>query len=216
MGTLALGLIAALLQTLGYLTYVWKVLRRDIEPNATSWLMFAYGTSLLVLVEWDRDASLPLLLLPATCAFLSIGIAYYCIRKVRRFWWPEHPLERFSFTLDICLTISYILAWVLVDKNLISSAQKDFAEVLILVCWNIGVFTAFFPLLRQVYHHPLTEHATPWILWTTAYGLLAFITYKELGVFNELMLYPLSHFLVHLALAFHTARSRYMHKLNAV
>lgn len=211
MSLILLGSIAALLQSAGYLTYGWKVLRRDIQPNATSWLMFAYGTSLLVLVEWDRGASMSLLILPATCAVLSVIIAYYCIRRVKRMWWPEHPLERFSFGLDISLTILYILAWILVDKDIISDASKNSAEVLILVCWNIGVFTAFFPLLRQVYHHPLTEHALPWYIWTVAYALLAYITYLEIGAFNELMLYPLSHMTVHAIVAFHTGLAHFKH-----
>ncbi len=209
MSVLFLGIAAAILQTVGYFTYGWKVLRRDIQPNATSWLMFAYGTSLLVLVEWDRDASFALLALPAICAVLSIAIALYCLKRVRRLWWPAHPLERFSFSLDVGLTLLYIIAWILVDKSLITDAQKSLAEVLILVCWNIGVFTAFFPLLRQVFHHPLTEHALPWYLWTVAYSLLAYITYLEVGTFNVLMLYPLTHVIVHGIVAVHTGRAHF-------
>lgn len=216
MSILFLGITAALLQVLGYVTYGWKVLRRDIEPNATSWLMFAYGTSLLVLVEWDRDAGFALLALPTICAVLSVGIAFYCIRKVRRLWWPEHPLERFSFALDVGLTLLYIVAWILVDKNIITDAQKNNAEILILVCWNIGVFTAFFPLLRQVYHHPLTEHALPWIIWTIAYGLLAYATYLEVGTLNALILYPVSHIIIHGIIAFHTSYSRYQHHKSLI
>ena len=97
MDVLTLGILAAVLQISGYFTYGWKVLRRDIEPNAASWLMFAYGTTLLVVVEWDRGASFALLFLPIVCALLSIGIAWFCLQKTRRAWWPEHPLERFLF-----------------------------------------------------------------------------------------------------------------------
>lgn len=211
MGVLALGILAALLQTLGYLAYGWKVLRKDIEPNATSWLMFAYGTTLLTIVEWDRDATLPILILPSVCAVLSICIAFYCLSKMRKMWWPEHLLERFSFTLDISLTILYIFTWILVDKSIITDAHKGVAEVLILVCWNVGVFTAFFPLLRQVYHHPRSEHPLPWIIWTIAYAILAYITSLEVGLFSELMLYPLSHCGVHAAIALHTAFWRHKH-----
>jgi hypothetical protein len=103
----------------------------------------------------------------------------------------------------------YIVAWILVASDLISELQKERAEVLILICWNIGVFTAFFPLLRQVYHHPLTEHALPWYLWTIAYALLFIATYWEQGTFNELMLYPYTHLIVHGAIAAHTGYAHY-------
>lgn len=57
MGIVELGIVAAALQAAGYLVYGSRVLRRDILPNPTSWLMFAYGTTLLFILEWDRDAS---------------------------------------------------------------------------------------------------------------------------------------------------------------
>src|SRR3989344_4876352 len=98
MEILTLGIFAAALQATGYLVYGFKVLRKEILPNPASWLMFAYGTSFLLILEWDRDASFALLALPAACALLSIIIALYCLHKVRRAWWPEHGLEKFLGT----------------------------------------------------------------------------------------------------------------------
>lgn len=196
MDILQIGILAALLQTAGYAFYGSKILRRDIRPNAISWLMFAYGTTLLLVVEWDRDASLALLILPAACALSSVVVAFYALRNERS-WWPKNLLERFSFSLDILLTVVYLATWVLIAWGFMSETDKNLAEIIILICWNIGVFTAFFPLLRQVYRHPHTEHASPWIMWTTAYLLLCLATFIEVGGFNELMLYPLSNVLVH-------------------
>lgn len=192
-----LGLLAASLQAIGYLVYGFKVLRKEILPNPASWLMFAYGTTFLVILEWDRDASLALLALPIVCAFLSIAIALYCLHKVRRTWWPEHGLEKFSFSLDVLLTIAYLFTWMLLGQGSIGVADKNLADVFILICWNIGIFTAFFPLLRQVYHHPRTEHAAPWIIWTCAYATLALVTILEQGSPDELALYPLINTIIH-------------------
>lgn len=192
-----LGLLAAALQAIGYLVYGFKVLRKEILPNPASWLMFAYGTTFLFVLEWDRDASLALLALPAVCAVLSIAIALYCLRKVRRAWWPEHGLEKFSFSLDVLLTIAYLFTWMLLAQGTIAVADKDWADTFILLCWNIGIFTAFFPLLRQVYLHPATEHVTPWIIWTCAYATLAMVTVMQQPAFDELILYPLINTLVH-------------------
>ena len=46
MDVLAIGIMAGLLQVAGYAFYSSKMLKRDIRPNAASWLMFAYGTTL--------------------------------------------------------------------------------------------------------------------------------------------------------------------------
>jgi len=211
MDILALGILAAALQALGYLAYGFKVLKRDITPNATSWLMFAYGTTFLVILEWDRDASVALLALPIVCATLSIGIALYCLRKTRRAWWPEHKLEKLSFLLDILLTIAYLFTWMLLLQGTISAAEKGLAEIFILICWNIGIFTAFLPLLRQVYYHPDTEHSTPWAVWTLAYLVLAFITVSEEGIISVLLLYPVTNIGLHGFIALHTAYWRYRH-----
>lgn len=197
MDILTLGIVAAVLHAAGYLVYGFKILRRDILPNPVSWLMFAYGTTLLVVLEWDRNASIALLALPSICAVSSIAVAWYSLRKVRRAWWPEHVLERTSFILDVLLTIAYISAWALLSRQLIGESIREIAVIVILLCWNVGIFTAFFPLLRQVYHHPKSEHFESWTIWTCAYAILAILTLVEQGGFNELFLYPALNAAVH-------------------
>ena len=210
MEALQLGIFAALLQVAGYALYGSKVLKRDIRPNAISWFMFAYGTTLVFVLEWDRDAGLALLALPAACALSSIAVAIYALRGTKE-WWPEHPLERLSFGLDILLTVTYVSAWILLLNGLIVQSQKDWVDILILVCWNVGIFTAFYPLLRQVYSNPETEHAMPWMVWTLAYFMLVLATFFEVGGFNELILYPLINVAVHGFVALHTARWHWIH-----
>jgi len=214
MGIVELGIVAAALQAAGYLVYGSRVLRRDILPNPTSWLMFAYGTTLLFILEWDRDASFALLALPAVCAVMSIGVAVYCLKHSERHWWPAHPVERFSFFFDILLTITYLTVWFLLFQGIINEEFKDFSDVFVLACWNIGVFTAFFPLLRQVYRHPLTEHALPWIIWAVAYVILAYVTIAEQGGIDELFLYPLINIAVHGFIAIRIGFWQWNHSRN--
>ncbi len=215
MGMVESGIIAAALQVAGYLFYGSKVLREDILPNPASWLMFAYGTLFLFIVEWDRDASFAILALPAACAISSIAVALYTLRK-QRGWWPEHILEKFSFGLDILLTVAYVSAWFFFTGDLISADMREAATIIILLCWNVGIFTSFFPLLRQVYHHPRTEHALPWIVWTGAYVMLATVTVMEVGGINELFLYPVINACVHGLIAIRTAYWHHSHGLSIV
>lgn len=208
MDVVMLGIVAGGLQAAGYLVYGSKVLKRDITPNAASWLMFAYGTTLLLVLEWDRNASAALLVLPAVCALASIILAWYCLRKIKRAWWPEHILERISFALDVFLTVAYVAAWVLLSEGIIGEGARDGTVIFILLCWNVGIFTSFYPLLRQVYHHPATEHFLPWVIWTCAYGVLTVITFVERGGADELIFYPALNAAVH---GFIAARVGYAH-----
>src|SRR3989338_1893882 len=213
MDALQLGVFAALLQVAGYAFYGSKILTRDIRPNAASWLMFAYGTTLLLVVEWDRDASFALLALPAACALSSMIVAFYKLRRAA-VWWPEHVLERTSFGLDILLTIAYVSAWLFLVNGLIAETQKDWIDILILLFVNLATFTSFYPLLRQVYHHPYTEHATPWTIWALAYFTLGVATVVEGGIATELLLYPVINVALHGWIAGRTAYWRYQHRIS--
>ena len=78
--TLYLGLLAGVLQLVGYLIYVRD---EEIEPNPVTWLMFAYGTMLLTMLEWDRQASAAELALPLVCSSMALYVAGRC-------WWRAY------------------------------------------------------------------------------------------------------------------------------
>jgi hypothetical protein len=47
-----IGLCAAVMQIAAYVLYLRVFLKASIRPNAASWLMFAYGTGLLVVAGY--------------------------------------------------------------------------------------------------------------------------------------------------------------------
>lgn len=202
-----IALSAAALQALGYFIYVTHVLKKEIRPNAASWTMFAYGTTLLLLLELDRGAQWELLALPAVCALSSILVAVYCKSRGGRLL-PRHGVDQASFFLDVCITVVYISAWILLTRGSIDQAQKNAIDLLLLICWNVGILTAFFPLLREVYHHPHSERSLPWVVWSCAYGLLLLATLVKQGGVDELALYPLINLVVHLFVAHHAREHR--------
>lgn len=166
--------------------------------------MFAYGTTLLVIFHWDQGAGALLLALPIVCALCSIGVAMHALQRTGVLW-PKHILDRFSFFLDVVLTIAYVAVWILLAQGLIGEGAKNIATIVILLCWNVGIFTSFFPLLRQVYQHPETERTAPWAIWALAYGVLVVATAIEKGALSALILYPLVNALVHGFIAIRTA-----------
>jgi hypothetical protein len=202
MALAALTVASGILQVLGYLLYIQKSLRNEIEPNPTSWLMFAYGTTLLTFLEWDLGAGWQLLTVPTLCAACSAFVAFGCCSFTGRLV-PTDKLDRLSLGLDLLLTFSYGSGWLLFGHSLIDSGQKETIDLFLLICWNVGILTSFAPLLRQNYAHAEREQPLPWAVWTGAYATLSVITMQQKGV-NALLLYPVLNTLVHGYVACHS------------
>lgn len=201
---LVLGVIAGLLQFYGYVLYI-----RDthIEPNPVTWFMFAYGTILLTVLEWDSNASFSELILPSVCSIMAIYVSYRCwiIAFKRnpkewwpRDWWPDNWQDKFAFQTDIALTVGYILAWTLAITSFVSPEDRALAVLFFLITSNLSTISSFVPLLRSTFLNPSTERAFPWLIWTLAYALLILVTYLSQGtLWQELMLYPTLNTFLH-------------------
>jgi len=198
-----LGIAAGLLQALGYVFYIQKSLRKEVDPNPATWLMFAYGVALLTILEWDRDASFTLLVLPIVCGVMSIFLAILCWRRGTLRWptkW-EDKWELGAFKGDIGLTTLYASAWFLYAFAFLNEEERSFWALLFLIGSNATTFTAFIPILRSTYVHPSRERMLPWLVWTSAYCLLGGATILEEGVWTELLIYPVSNAFLHGAVA---------------
>lgn len=196
MPLLVLACASGLLQALGYLVYIRKSLSKEIEPNPTTWLMFAYGTALLTVLEWDRDAQWPLLVLPAVCALLSIRVTFLCWRN-GKLKWPESWVDRFAFLTDLLLTVAYVSVWYASSHQVISEQEREALVIAFLLCSNASTVISFIPLMREARKNPEHEHPLPWTIWSSAYGTLAVATILEEGWQTELLIYPATNMLLH-------------------
>lgn len=200
----AIGALAGISQITGYVLYLKD---GNIDPNPVTWFMFAYGTGILALLEWDSTATWPELFLPIACAFFSIVVSFRCWKKARakdsskwwpEDWWPEDKTEKLSFISDILITVAYIAAWILAGWSLLTPENREFAVLTFLFLSNLSTFPSFYPLLRDTYLHPQKENWLPWAVWTFSYFLLAIVTYATHGsFFHPLMFYPLSNIFLH-------------------
>ncbi len=201
---LLLGIIAGLLQVIGYVIYI---LHEDIDPNPVTWFMFAYGTAILTLLEWDMKATLPELILPATCSIFAIFVSWRCWKEARRRnpskwwpedWWPSDKIQQMSFVSDILITIGYIGIWAFVAFGTMSPEIKVLAIFWFLLLSNLSTFPAFYPIIHETYKHPEKENFLPWFIWAIAYTLLGIVTYvTHSEIFSLLMLYPISNAILH-------------------
>lgn len=201
---LLLGICAGILQVIGYIIYI---LHDDIDPNPVTWFMFAYGTAILTILEWDMDATIPELILPATCSVFAIYVSLRCWVHARRRdpskwwpedWWPSDRIQQASFISDILITIGYVSIWAFVAFGTLTPETKLLAVFWFLLLSNLSTFPAFYPIIHETYKYPEKENYLPWFVWSAAYGLLGLVTYlSHYELLSLLMLYPVSNAILH-------------------
>lgn len=191
--------VTGILMFLGYVLYIKKCLRREIEPNPLTWFMFSYGTVLLTWLEHERGASWELLILPITCSILGIVVAFISIYQVIRFKRMEMPdgWDTSSFVLDLCLTAVYLWGFYQVSHGLLSLEWFGLINVFLLGFSNFGAIPAFVPIIRKTHKEPHHERAWPWLIWSSSYVVLGVLTYLQVGHANELIIYPVVNAVLH-------------------
>jgi hypothetical protein len=191
--TLYFGLLAGIFQLVAYLVYIRYFLKDAIRPNAASWVMFAYGTSFMLFLEWRGGAAFDLLILPFVCAAMSLFIAAMCLRSHAKT--PTSDFEKGAFAADVGLTAGYA-----------GLSTANFSGPIFnagfIAAGNLTTITAFMPILYSTWKSPENEKAAPWIFWTIAYACLVTSTLLAVG-FREpaLLIYPTLNLLIHGAMA---------------
>lgn len=186
-----LSLMSVVFHVLAYVVFIFLSEREKTEykPNPTAWLMFAYGTALVTLLEWDRHASWTVLALPVVCSILSLRVAMVCWKQ-GRMRWPSHWLDGTALTVDLILTVAYVAAAGIARLGVISEELRGGLVSAFLIITTAGSILPFIPQIRGVMEEPQKEHWAPWFLWTMAYIALTATTVREVGWFSVLVLYP--------------------------
>lgn len=213
---IVLGSLASVIQVVGYYYYITKTGRNDISPNPTTWLIFAFDTTLLVFLEAIAGASLALLLLPFMCALGAIYVAWL-VRKAGRLHWPEDKADSYILSIGILIAIIYTSLFFLSEMDIMPYTYVFLAGIFFLILSNLNTIIAFIPIIREVYKDPLHENAGPWSIWTIAYLVLAYATYLEVGLELSgviLYIYPVSCAILHGTVALLARDSRKLTWLN--
>ena len=190
-----LGALAALLQATGYALYLRHALRSETRPNPASWLMFAYGTALVVVLETAAGGTWPVLLLPAVCAASSVVVAAVTFRAGATLRTLDQA-DQVAFGLDIALTIAYVAVWLARALHLVEPRLFTLAGSFLLVGAAATSITSFVPIVRSTYRVPGGERPGPWIVWTAAYAALGAATLLTADA-PALLVYPGVNVLLH-------------------
>lgn len=221
--TMHLALLSPGLMLLGYAFYIGLSLKRDVDPNPTTWVMFAYGTALLFFLELDTlswqwsdgiTVELVILLTPAACALSSIYVAFLCFKRGTWKLIPDEWKDGVSFATDVLLTIGYVTAWILLALNYISSGDRELWTIIFLVGSNLTTLTAFYPILRHTKRDPSVERALPWMIWTASYVTLGVVTMYQHGLLSVLMIYPALNSVLHFSMGWFAMPHRRKKKLK--
>lgn len=194
-----LSIASGLLQMLGYGLYIKKSLSKEIDPNPFTWFMFAYGTTLLTVLEFDRGASPFILILPVTCSTCGVYVAYLCWRRGKMSW-PEDGFTRAAIVADLSLTVLYLISVLAKASGNLTDEGKSLATLIFLFGSNATTLTSFFPMLKETYKAPWLENWAPWTVWALAYSVLTVTTFIEIGreqVGLEMLIYPISCAILH-------------------
>ena len=174
-----LGGIAAGFLLAGYLIYCRGLFRNEVQPNATSWSLWALGSTVTLLVYGAETADLGKLMLPITCALCSIVVTAYSLFK-GKFRWPD----RYDY-VTIVADLSVLGLWLTLKRSEVSY----FALLL-------DTALTFIPILRSTARNPSTESRQAWGVWSISYGLLIGVCLVEWEGFLPLLL-PMTYLALH-------------------
>lgn len=177
----ALAGSAALLHAMAYVLYLSGTLRRKVDPAPASWLMWAYGTALVVVIETDQGIDPLLVLLPVVCAACSIAVALVCYLRGASLW-PSNGVDRGALGTDVVLTLVYVAIAGGASLGLFAERGAGAAKAVLLGILGVSTVVSFIPTLRAVRRDPSREDNLAWIMWTIAYTMLLLVTFVGEGV----------------------------------
>jgi hypothetical protein len=207
---------AGTLQAVAYALYIRSAVRHDIDPNPTTWLMWAYGTALLVVVEHDQDAGWHLLLLPVVCTACCLLVAGLRWRR-GTIGWPRDRSDQTALWLDLALTAGYLTVIGAGALGYVSARQDWLAKSSILLCVNASTFVSFWPIVRSTRENPSAERWHPWGVWSIAYALLGIVTIAEEGITlaaSPFWIYPTSCMVLSGLVGWHASRPYRLRRLT--
>ena len=105
-GAALLGAAAAALQLLSYTVYIRLVLAGRCAPNGMSWLMWSYGTGVLVFVQADLGTPLSVLATPALCVLCAAFVTIRAFASFERV--PPARQDWVVLAIDVLILGSYL------------------------------------------------------------------------------------------------------------
>jgi hypothetical protein len=149
---IALGIVAGAMHVVAYLVYNKQMLRGESSPNAATWTMWSFISTLNAATYLFMSEDIVKAILPVASTVACLGTFTYSIIKGK--------LSRLDRIDSIALGLGIIaaLAWFYYKSPTISN-----------MLLQIPIAISFVPTWRGVIRNPKVERALPWIIWSSAY-----------------------------------------------
>ena len=173
---------AALLQIGGYFSYSRHVIGGNINPNTTTWIIWAFGSMfncfsyIAASGDWVKE------LLPIACAVSCIVTFFICYMKDKFM----EPKAEYMILLVFDLLVTLIW-W--------ETESAVYANLL----YQISTIASFIPIFIEIKRDSKVERSEPWFIWSAAYLLLTLVVMVRLNSWIDIV-YPLNCLVLHLAI----------------
>lgn len=178
--TITLAVIAVIFQIGGHIIYNREP---DIRPNLTSWTIWGWTSLVDTLNYIDLTGDWQKNLLSITCAvcclitwFLLLFRGKFSIPKIKEY-------------VSLGISAIAIILWKRFGLIRQSSALLQVDNII-----------SFIPIIGSTWYDPTAERPKAWVWWAISYGVGTLVVLLRMNDWVELM-YPLSSFVLHLAVA---------------
>lgn len=192
-----LGIAAGVLQAVAYIIYVVQVVRAECRPNGMTWLMWSYGTLVLLIIEWDVGAPISILILPAVCSVCSLFVAGYAFAR-SAYIAPDRQ-DWAVLGLDVLILAGYVVFAHGVDASVETAAPDVDKSMVFVFLTGATTLTSSWPILRTTFLEPGHERPAAWFVWCAAYAVMGAAMILE-GLSWQYGVYPVLSFAIHLAI----------------
>lgn len=193
--TLGWGIASLFLMLAGYAIYILLILGDLVEPNSTSWSLWALGGIVEAWSYWKvvtttvsgerRKSELGFVLAPIACAILAIVLTAIAVAN-GKFGLPD-TWEIVVAILDISVIFTYVIIKAVTGEE---GKAARFAGALMVV----DIVLSFLPIWYSTWQNPGAESVVPWTIWSCSYAVIAFAALMQLDKSKRerawLFLYP--------------------------
>ncbi len=178
--TIALAIIAVILQIIGHIQYNREP---DIRPNLTSWSIWGLTSLIDTLNYIDLTGDWQKNLLSITCSVCCLITWALLLFK------GKFSIPKLRDYISLGVSALALILW----KNF--GLVRESSAVL-----QVDNVISFIPIITTTWHDPKSERPAAWTWWTASYGLGTIVVLLRMNDPVEL-LFPLSCFVLHLFVA---------------
>ena len=176
------GATAAILQLVSYTTYVRLVITGGCVPNGVSWLMWSYGTGVVVFVQADLGTPLSVMGASVLCLVCAIFVTVRAFAAHERL--PPARHDWLIVGTDAFILMGYLAC----IHGLLPLSSESAVNFVLLPAISSVLSTV--PVIRTTYQDSRRERAGPWLLSALGDAFLAAAAVAE-GLDWQYLVYPL-------------------------